>query len=121
MGGALALHSGYHLYQNLAGIFACSSFLSDDSTVFETLQTQKPQSHSCRLPKMLMFHGESDSYVPVSWGKETFDELAQLGVDGEFKPLKNTNHELKAKELRDIHQWVLKRLPPLDSDVDHKL
>lgn len=121
MGGALALHSGYHLYPDLAGVFACSSFLSDDSTVFDTLRARETPTNSCRLPKLLMFHGKSDSYVPVSWGKETFDELAQLGVEGEFKPLKNTDHELKAKELRDIHQWILKRLPSLSSDVVHKL
>lgn len=121
MGGALALHSGFHVSQELAGIFACSSFLNDDSIVFETLRTRKTQRNSGTLPKLLMFHGDRDNLVPISWGKESFDELAQLDVDGEFKPLKNTLHELKANELREIHEWIVNLLPPLDSDIVNKL
>lgn len=121
MGGALALHSGFCVNQELAGIFACSSFLNDDSIVFETLRIRKSQQNSDPLPKLLMFHGDRDNLVPLSWGQETFDELVQLGVDGEFKPLKNTLHELKASELRDLYEWILKQLPPLDSDIVNKL
>lgn len=121
MGGALALHAGFHVNQELAGIFTCSSFLNDDSIVFETLRTRKKQQQTGPLPKLLMFHGDRDNLVPLSWGRESFDEIVQLSVDGEFKPLKNTLHELKANELRDIHQWILEQLPPLDSDVVNKL
>lgn len=121
MGGALALHSGFHVNQELAGIFACSSFLNDDSIVFETLRTRKTQENPGPLPKLLMFHGDRDNLVPLSWGRESFEELVQLGVDGEFKPLKNTLHELKAKQLRDTHEWIMTQLPPLDSDIVNKL
>lgn len=121
MGGALALHSGFHVNQELAGIFACSSFLNDNSLVFETLSTKKTLENPGPLPKLLMFHGDRDNLVPLSWGKESFDELVQLGVDGQFKPLKNTLHELKANELRDAHEWIVEQLPPLDSDIVNKL
>lgn len=113
MGGGLALHSGFHVNQELAGIFTCSSFLSDDSTVFDTLRTRK----FGHLPKLLMYHGSSDFFVHMAWGKKTFDELVQLGVEGEFKPLENTTHELNASELYEIRHWILKQLPPLRSDV----
>lgn len=63
MGGALALHSGFHVNQDLAGVFACSSFLNDDSIVFEMLQKRKTQQSSSRLPKLLMFHGDRDNLV----------------------------------------------------------
>lgn len=63
MGGALALHSGFHVNQNLAGIFACSSFLNDDSIVFETLRNRKTQHDSSPLPTLLMFHGDRDNLV----------------------------------------------------------
>lgn len=118
MGGALALHSGYHLNHELAGIFTCSSFLNDDSIVFDTL---RGRSNAGPLPKLLMYHGERDSLVPVSWGRETFDELLSLGVSGEFKKLKNTLHELKANELLEIQDWILKLVPPLENDLANKL
>lgn len=117
MGGGLALHSGFHLNPDLAGIFACSSFLSDDSAVFDTLKTRKTQTDSGHLPKLLMFHGSSDFFVHMAWGRETFDELTQFGVEGEFKALENTAHELNASELHEIRRWILKQLPPLRSDV----
>lgn len=121
MGGALSLHMGYHVNHDLAGVFTCSSFLNDNSIVFETLQNRKSQPYPKPLPKLLMYHGERDSLVPLSWGKETFDELLSVGVDAEFKSLKNTLHELKANELLDIQDWIQKLLPPLESDITNKL
>jgi phospholipase/carboxylesterase len=35
MGGSLALHLGYRVNRDLAGIFALSSFLPPDSTVYD--------------------------------------------------------------------------------------
>lgn len=121
MGGALALHSGFNVNHDLAGVFACSSFLNDDSIVFEVLRKRKTQQNSNPLPKLLMYHGDRDNLVPLSWGQETFNELVQFGAIGEFRSLKNTLHELKGNELRDIHEWILKQMPPLDSDVINKL
>lgn len=121
MGGALALHSGFHVNTDLAGIFACSSFLNDDSIVYDTLRARTNQQNAGLLPKLLMFHGERDSLVPMSWGKETYDELRKFGVSAEYKTLKNTLHELKANELHEIQEWILKLLPPLESDITNKL
>lgn len=117
MGGALALHSGFHVNPELAGIFTCSSFLNDGSIVYDTLKARQNQQN----PKLLMYHGERDSLVPISWGKETYEELSSLGVSAEFKPLKNALHELKAAELLEIQEWILKLLPPLESDITNKL
>lgn len=121
MGGALALHSGFHVNQDLAGIFSCSSFLNDDSIVFDTLRNRQNKQDAKPLPKLLMYHGDRDSLVPQSWGKETYDELLTLGATGEFKSLKNTLHELKANELLEIQEWILKLLPPLENDIQNKL
>lgn len=119
MGGALALHSALHVNRDLAGVFTCSSFLNDDSLVFESLRANR--SNASDLPKLLMYHGERDSLVPMSWGKETYDELLRHGVTGEFKTIKNALHELKAGELLEIQEWILKLVPPLESDIQNKL
>ncbi|XP_055316510.1 lysophospholipase-like protein 1 [Sitodiplosis mosellana] len=119
MGGALALHTALHVNRELAGVFTCSSFLNDDSLVFESLRSNQQNAGS--LPNLLMYHGERDSLVPMSWGKETYDELLSLGVTGEFKTLKNALHELKANELLEIQEWISKLVPPLESDIQNKL
>lgn len=83
--------------------------------------THKCQIFSSRYheqSKMNFFHS---SLVPMSWGKDTYDELTRLGVPGEFKTLKNTLHELKAAELLEIQEWISKLVPPLESDIQNKL
>lgn len=127
MGGALALHSAYHVNQQLAGCFACSSFLNDGSIVYESLRerqnelTKGGKSENLELPKLIMFHGDRDSLVPLVWGRQTYDELKALGVSGDFHSLKNTLHELKVKELHELQEWILKILPPIETDLANKL
>lgn len=53
MGGCLAMHTGYHLNTNLAGVFACSAFLNEGTIVYDSLDQKK----SSELPKLKMFHG----------------------------------------------------------------
>lgn len=117
MGGALALHTGYHLRPELAGVFAHSSFLNRGSVVYDSLQN----SNAAALPELRMFHGERDTLVPQDWGKETFETLKKLGVKGTFHPLRNTLHELKTASLTDLQQWIQDKLPPLENHVQNKL
>lgn len=117
MGGALALHTGFHVNTDVAGVFACSAFLNKDSIVYESLQS-KPHG---KLPELLMFHGDRDTLVRPDWGSTTFAKLQELGVNGEFVTLKHTMHELKTKELVQIQEWLAKTLPPIESDINNKL
>lgn len=117
MGGALAIHTGYHVNTQLAGVIACSAFLNKDSIVYESLKS-KPHGN---LPELLMFHGDRDTLVRPDWGTSTFNKLQELGVSGEFVTLKNTMHELKTKELVQIQEWLTNILPPIESDINNKL
>ncbi|XP_037828557.1 lysophospholipase-like protein 1 [Lucilia sericata] len=112
MGGALAMHAGYHLNNKLGGVFACSSFLNRNSIVYESLKNSSKDNNV--LPELKMFHGGRDTLVPIEWGKESFDNLSKLEVKGTFTPLKNTLHELKKQELLDLQEWILQKLPPLE-------
>lgn len=103
MGGSLALHAGYHLHSNIGGVFALSSFLNRDSIVYETSLKYKTNQ---QLPKLLMYHGGRDTLVPSKWGEETFAQLQKFNVSGEFRPLKNTLHELKKQEILDLEVWI---------------
>lgn len=118
MGGALSLHIGYHLRRDIGGVFACSSFLNKDSIVYESLSTIE---QGTQLPKLLMFHGDRDTLVPMDWGKNTFEKLTSLGVTGEFVPLKHTLHELKTREILQLIDWINKLLPAVEGDLTNKL
>jgi phospholipase/carboxylesterase len=54
MGGALAMHTAYHLNTNLAGVFCASSFLNEGSIVYKSLDHQKLNY----LPLLKMYHSE---------------------------------------------------------------
>ena len=56
MGGSLSLHLGYHLQQNLGGVFALSTFLNNQSIVYDSLDNRA--SSNAKLPPLKWFHGE---------------------------------------------------------------
>lgn len=118
MGGCLAMHTGFHVNQRLAGVFACSSFLNKGSIVYDTI---KANADPHKLPKLLMFHGTRDNLVPLEWARTSWNQLQQLGVEGDFRILQNTFHELKTNELNELREWILKVLPPLENDLGNKL
>lgn len=118
MGGALALHTGFHVNRGVAGVFACSSFLNHNSIVYESLKHNHVE-HT--LPELLMFHGDRDKLAQHSWGKTTFDSLQQIGVNGQFFTLPNAAHELTVKELVEIKKWIAQKLPPMETDLCNKL
>lgn len=107
MGGALALHTAYRFKPGLAGVFTLSSFLNRDSLVYNTLKTDKSGIDT----PLIMFHGDRDTMVPISWGEKTYDTLKGLGAKADFFSVKNCLHELKKKEIEDLFQWISKVLP----------
>lgn len=107
MGGALALHTAYRFKPGLAGVFTLSSFLNDNSLVYRALKQDKS---GIDIP-LIMFHGDRDSMVPISWGEKTHETLKELGAKGEFFSVRNTMHELKKKEIEDLFDWISQVVP----------
>lgn len=108
MGGALALHTAYRFSPGLAGVFTLSSFLNNNSAIFNNIK-------GLNTP-LYMAHGDRDSLVPISWGETSYNSLIKAGVKASFTPIKNTMHELKKNEILDLLQWINSILPPLESD-----
>lgn len=87
MGGCLAMHTGFHLNQNLGGVFALSAFLNNESVVYESLEG----ADTSTLPKLKFFHGER--FVNLSF-LSYIKMLSSSGIrscrpNGEEKPLKS--------------------------------
>ncbi|XP_045782251.1 lysophospholipase-like protein 1 [Maniola jurtina] len=107
MGGALALHTAFRWEPNVAGVFAFSSFLNDNSIVYQEL---KKSTNNANVP-LLQIHGDIDDLVDLTWGQTTFMELQSLGVKGEFHVMERLGHSLNKKGLNIIRDWVEKLLP----------
>lgn len=120
MGGAVALHTAFNVNNNLAGVFTLSSFLNMDSSVFSNL-AKLNVSQLSKLPKLLMYHGDSDKTVLYSCGKYAYDKLTELGVKAEFKTVPHLDHDIKFAQLIEVQKWIVNILPPLTTDLPNKL
>ncbi|XP_047040979.1 lysophospholipase-like protein 1 [Helicoverpa zea] len=109
MGGALAFHSAYCWDRNVAAAFAFSSFLNNNSAVFNEIKN----ASGTRLPPLLQIHGDSDDLVDWEWGHGTFKTLKELGVQGEFHTMERLGHSLNKRGMRTIKDWIEKHLPEI--------
>ncbi|XP_015126651.1 lysophospholipase-like protein 1 [Diachasma alloeum] len=107
MGGALAMHFAYRFKRSLAGCVAMSSFLNDNSVVYEELKDED----NTGTPPLLQFHGLADAMVPFQWGEKTHKILKELGVAGEFVQLPGVEHEIVKTEVVRLTEWLAKVLP----------
>nr|CAI5842208.1 unnamed protein product [Callosobruchus analis] len=89
------------LPHELSGVFALSSYLNYDSKVYEI-----EDELTLRGAPLYMCHGDTDEIVPIEWGKQTFDSLKDLGVEGEFITINNIGHELEKKEIQGLFTWI---------------
>ncbi|XP_036984244.2 lysophospholipase-like protein 1 isoform X1 [Artibeus jamaicensis] len=106
MGGCMAMHLAYRKHQDVAGVFALSSFLNKVSAVYQALQTWQG-----KLPDLLQCHGTEDDLVLPSWGAETSVTLRSMGVRVNYHSFPGLSHELSARELETLRSWVLTKLP----------
>ncbi|KAM5238642.1 lysophospholipase-like protein 1 isoform 2-T2 [Ctenodactylus gundi] len=107
MGGCMAMHLAYRIHQDIAGVFALSSFLNKTSAVYMALQ----RNDGAVLPELFQCHGTADQLVLHSWGEETNLMLKHLGVCTQFHSFSNVYHELCKRELEKLKSWVLTKLP----------
>ncbi|XP_074753340.1 lysophospholipase-like protein 1 isoform X4 [Athene noctua] len=106
MGGGMAMHLAYRFHQDLAGVFALSSFLNKDSAVYQALKR-----NDSVLPELFQCHGTADELVLYSWGEETNKMLKSLGVSTSLHTFPNLNHELSRTEIEKLKAWIVKKLP----------
>eukprot|EP00128_Syssomonas_multiformis_P008715 Colp12_sorted_trinity150504_noHs@19246 len=108
MGGALSLQWGLRRSgedDTPAGIFALSSFLSSQSSVFPL------PCPTSELAPIFYTHGEADLLVPASWGANTAARLQAQGVRVSFSTYPDVEHELARDPLLKLEKWIVDRLP----------
>ncbi|XP_010214849.1 PREDICTED: lysophospholipase-like protein 1 [Tinamus guttatus] len=106
MGGGMAMHLAYRFHRDVAGVFALSSFLNKESSVYQALNRNEGD-----LPELFQCHGTADDLVLYSWGEETNKMLKSLGVPTTLHTFPNLNHELSRTEIEKLKTWIIKKLP----------
>ena len=107
-GGVLALNTGLHYPRKLAGILALSTFLAP-----EQQQDQQAARANAGTP-ILMCHGQGDAVLPMSLGKNSFENLKSAGYSVEWHEYP-MGHEVCLEEIRLISTWLQKVLTPSES------
>lgn len=84
---------------------------SNDSIVYTSLKER--QRNDVSSPPLLMLHGHEDDMVNFSWGQTTFKRLQAGGVEGQFIPLSNMEHEITRPVIDKLKPWLTTVLPPI--------
>ena len=102
-GGGMALYSAFHSEHIVGGAFALSSFLADDSSVYQKLA--EDASLRMRFP-VVMCHGDEDNMVRVGYGEQTCKKLKEAGVQTQWQAYSQLAHQLRKDELSFLLQWI---------------
>lgn len=98
-GGAMALYTSLQFTKPLAGVIALSTYLPL-SKQFET----KVNIINHQIP-IFMAHGDLDSVVPFTLGKQTFKLLNHLGYSIEWHEY-SMDHQVCHEEIQTIGKWL---------------
>lgn len=123
MGGGIALQTAARMTRRLGAVFALSSYLCEDSQVWEGLERngcvlgadgkgQESGNTSTLLSTpVFMSHGEEDNFVLPAWGKQTAERLRKGGVDvRSFVQVPGAGHEMIGDELLHLFNFLLSQL-----------
>ena len=98
-GGAVALYTGLHFDEPLAGILALSTYLPLMKSV--TFDADNPNCHT----PILIAHGRFDPVLPMVLGERTFNKLKQAGCSVVWRDYP-MEHQVCLEEIQDISQWL---------------
>ena len=106
MGAAQSLHmlSDAELSQNLAGVFAMSTFLAEDSVLPSRLAAQI--ENGGRVPPLLYWHGTVDAMIKLEWAEASVPRLQGAKVDVSWRTWPGLGHDMRSDELAALHQWL---------------
>ena len=102
-GGAMALHTGLHYPEKLAGILALSTYLP----LAQDLDPEKNEAN--RNTPILQIHGSFDDILPLPIGKLCRKVLKSFNYPISFQEYP-MGHQLCVDEIRLISEWLHKQL-----------
>ena len=106
-GGGIALQlafRGSKLGAALAGTFTLSSYVCDDSPLWQA------GAAAPRRPPVFFRHGDRDAYILPAWGEATATKLGKLGVQVDFALEPRLGHSMAHDELASLTAWLHRTL-----------
>ena len=106
-GGGIALQLAFRgspLGAALAGVFTLSSYVCDDSPLWQAVAAAP------RRPPLFQRHGASDGYILPAWGEATATRLGELGVQVNFALELRLGHNMADAELAALTVWLHRTL-----------
>ena len=106
-GGGIALQLAYRgsqLGASLAAVFALSSFATDDSAMWASLEGDGSKR---ARPPCYFRHGAEDDYILPEWAQRTAGRLGKAGVDVDFALERGVRHEMSNDELKALTAFLL--------------
>lgn len=100
-GGAVGYQAALTCPRPLAGAVGMSSY-------FATAQSIAPDPANAQL-EIAIYHGTADPMVPEQLGRQSFDQLRQMGYRPQYKTYP-MGHEICAEEIADIAHWLRQTL-----------
>jgi len=102
-GAALSLHTALRYPESLAGMIALSTYLP--------LAARLPgEAHEAnRATPVFIGHGDADPVVPLWLGRESAEQLRDLGYEVIFRTYPMM-HNVVPAELQDVREFLLARL-----------
>jgi len=114
-GGHLSLQLGFRNFfsEPVAGVFALSAFLANNSVVYDEMRALKKQRN---IP-LFMAHGSSDELVEFGWGQRTFERVVDAG-DVKMATFRRFQgfHHIDVETMEILASWITQRFSPLASD-----
>jgi phospholipase/carboxylesterase len=98
-GGAIALHTGLHYPEQLAGILALSTYLP----LSEQFQIETKRINQT-IP-IMMAHGTADPLIPIKFAEASRDLLTTNGYKVEWHTYP-IQHSICPEEIQDIGKWI---------------
>ena len=98
-GGAMAVYCGYHYPKRLGGVVALSGY------VLDTCNYPQDIHESNKDTALLVYHGEQDQVVPITFSQQTFDGLKGY-INMKYEKLRNLQHEVHPDEIQKVCDFV---------------
>ena len=106
MGGGLALQCMLRTKHRLGACFALSSFMCAQAAIYSRPEEVVLASAS----PIFMRHGAADGFILPSWGSETAEKLATVGMEVDFGLVPHLQHALEDDEIASLTDWLWVKL-----------
>lgn len=113
-GASMAAYSALYSQHALAGVGLIASCLPNFTELEDTTRADyMPFAAACKHSPFLLWHGAQDQVLPLHMGEAAATALSQAGYQVQFEVDPAMGHQISARVLTGLSDWLKEVLPPL--------